>query len=278
MHADQHGLRRGHIAHDQGQMRHAVQFRTVDGETEIAVLCGQRRLGLLFDEPFRFPPVRHDVRDGADLQSVFLLEFQQIIQTRHAPVVLRDLADHARGRQSRKTRQIRGAFRVASPLQYASGPRRYGEDVTRDPEVRPFRRGIQKTADRVGPVEGADSRGPARQRVQTLRECRLEVIGGGRPQDPELLRPGLRDRRAHQSPRVGDHEIDEFRRHFFRRAHQVPLVLPLFVVRQNDQFPRPDVFQHALDRIKFRFHVISSASTDVFPGHPPRMTEFSMIQ
>ena len=61
---------------------------------EMSVLVREIDGFLTDDELFRFAAVCDDVRDGDELETPFLFEFDEGIETRHLSVVVHDFADH----------------------------------------------------------------------------------------------------------------------------------------------------------------------------------------
>src|SRR5581483_8785228 len=64
-----------------------------------------------------------------------------------------------------------------------------------------------------------------------------------------------REREADETARLLDHEVDHLRRHELRRADQVPFILAILVVRDDDELPIANVG----DRLLYRSedHVLS---------------------
>ncbi len=65
-------------------------------------------------------PVGDQIGDGGDLETVTLGEGDEVGQPRHGAVVVHDLADHAGGIESGKTRKIDGRLGMAGAHQHAA--------------------------------------------------------------------------------------------------------------------------------------------------------------
>ena len=70
------------------------------------------------------------------------------------------------------------------------------------------------------------------------------MIGRGGSINAQLFRPDFRNGGADQSAGMSDHEVDDVWSDFLRGAEKIAFIFPVFVVRDNDESPRPDVFEH----------------------------------
>src|SRR6266446_4359650 len=77
----------------------------------------------------RFQPVSRQVRDGGHHEPVCFAEPDQVRHAGHGPVVVDDLADHARGVQAREAGEIDGRLGLSAPLEHAAGAGTEREDV-----------------------------------------------------------------------------------------------------------------------------------------------------
>ncbi len=57
---------------------------------------------------------------------------------------------------------------------------------------------------------------------------------------------------ANQAPAVRRHEIDRFRRHFFRRHDQIAFVLAIRIVGHDHHAPFGDVAKNIVNRVELK--------------------------
>ena len=83
---------------------------------------------------------------------MLLAELDQVGDARHRPVVLHDLADHARGDQAREPREVDRRLGLAGALEHAAGTGAQREHVTRLDEVGATLRRVDRSLDRARTV------------------------------------------------------------------------------------------------------------------------------
>ena len=94
--ADEHVLGAGDVALDHRDVVLVVEQRAVADGGELAEGGRQLRRDDALDQPLGAPPVGDQVGDRDHLQAVALAVGDQVGDPGHGPVVVHDLADHAR--------------------------------------------------------------------------------------------------------------------------------------------------------------------------------------
>jgi len=141
---------------------------------------------------------------------------------------------------------------VAHALQHATIARAQREDVTAVPEVRRNGRRIHGDANRRRAILRADARRHAKSRRRVdggdvRRPVAIEVRFGDRRQ-PQRVDPVAREREADHPAAALVHKIDHRRRDKLRGANQIPFVLAILVVRDDDELAVAD----GADRLFYR--------------------------
>ena len=208
------------------------------------------------DELFRFAAVRDDVRDGDELETPFLFEFDEGIKACHLSVVVHDFADHARGFESGEPREIDGRFGVTRSLEHAAGACRDGEGVTGMCKIGSLAFRINKIMRRFRAVECGDSGCGSDFGIDAFSESRVEHVGGRRTCDAEFVCTGFCDGRADETARMRRHENNVFRRDFFRRADEIAFIFAVFVISDDNHFAVADVFDCGFDGIERSVHFL----------------------
>ncbi len=123
--------------------------------------------------------------------------------------------------------------------------------MSRPDEVGRLARRIENLLDGLGPLRGRHAR-PAADVIHRHGEGRLErggVVLDDRRQFQPLGHLG-QDQHAELPPPVGNHEIDDFRRHLFGRADEIALVLAVLGVHDDDDLARGDGLDGRFNRGK----------------------------
>jgi hypothetical protein len=110
---------------------------------------GKRTLRGALDELFRAPSVLDEVGDCDHLQRVPLAVRDQILDARHRPVFVHDLADDACGRQACKPREVHRGLGLPRALEDAAGLRAEREHVAGLHEVLVLRGRMDRHLDRA---------------------------------------------------------------------------------------------------------------------------------
>ena len=100
--------------------------------------CGNARLGRHSYKTLRARSIRHEIRNGADADTV---QFTELFKGRHAghgAVFVHDFTNHGRRFQPGQTGQIHGAFCLSDPDHDTAIPRSQGEDMARSRQIARF--------------------------------------------------------------------------------------------------------------------------------------------
>src|SRR5882762_621179 len=104
----------------------------VGSESDHAELAIARRQSSLRDAP-DVPLISHSVTYyfsySQQLQAVRAAKLRELRHPGHRAVLVHDFADHARGRESRHTREVHGRFGLAGAHEHTTGPRAQREDM-----------------------------------------------------------------------------------------------------------------------------------------------------
>src|SRR5437763_4697056 len=138
---------------------------------------------------------------------------------------------------------------MAGALQHAAGLRLQRVDVAALHDVVRALGGIDRRADRVGAVGGADPGRDALARLDRHRERRLvrRLVLRGHQLEAELVAALGRQREADPATGMGPHEVDRVGGDELRRDDEVALVLAILVVDDDDHLAGRDVLQGLLD-------------------------------
>ncbi len=241
--------RRPHVALHHRDVMLLVDQRAVADNVEVAVLGRQVGLRDPFDELLRAPPVLDQVGDGDHLEVVAAAVRDQVLDARHGPVVVHDLADHRSRDQAREAGEVDARLGLPRALQHPARACLQREHMAGLHEVLRLRARVDRDLDRVRAVVRRDAGGHALARLHRDRERRLEgrLVLGGHQVEPELVAAVRGEREADQPPRLAGHEVDVLRRRELRGEGQVPFVLAVLGVADDDHPAGADVLQRLLD-------------------------------
>ncbi len=232
---------------DKSDVLHAVHIVLINNDLEFsAVACGQLGRCRPSHEALRPQPEIDEIGDGHDLEVMFLREDFQIGHPGHGPVIFHDLADDPRGFESREPREIHRAFRLPGSHENTALPRADGKDMPGTHQV--IRGGFVRhgRADRRRPVRCRYPRGHAPPRLYGNGESRAET-GTIIPHHERQIQPVghiAAQTQADQAPAVLRHEVDRLGRHVLRRHAEIPFVLTVFVIHQDNH----PAFFHIINR------------------------------
>ena len=263
--AHQHRFAVGDIALHEREMFQPRRERTVHRQAEMPPRGRHVHLLHLLDEPFVAAAVCDQLRDGHEPQTMALHEFLKIVEPRHRPVVLHDLAAEPHLLQPRQAAQIHGRLGVSRALQHAALPRLKREHVPRAAEIRRLRVRLHARERRQGALRRRDA-GGRRDRVDRDRERRLVVVGVrlDHLMQIEPMAPVRRHGHADEPLGVGRHEIHVGGRGETRRADAVSLVLAVLVIRHHDDLAACERGEAILDSVKLLFQ--NGAYFTTFPS------------
>jgi hypothetical protein len=176
------------------------------------------------------------VADRADLEAVALGKGDQVVESRHGPVILHDLADHAGRIEAREPGHVDRRLGMAGADEDAAIARDKRKDVARCHDVLPPLGGIDGDRDSTRAVRrryagrhafaGLDRNGEG---------CFVAgAIGTAHQIEAELLDARPREGEADQATTVRGHEVDRVGSGHLRRNHEVALILPVLVVDENE--------------------------------------------
>ena len=182
-------------------------------------------LAAVADEPF----------DGDDLQAVLLGQLVEILARGAIALGIEDLAEDAGGPQAGHADQVDGGLRMSCPPQHPSLLGNQGKEVAGPEKIAGLIGRIDDGQDRGGPLLGGNARAARAviDRHGKIRAQRSRVLVDHRRQMEPLANVG-QNRHAELAAAVGDHEVDQRRRHFLGRANEVPLVLAILIIHDDD--------------------------------------------
>ena len=172
----------------------------------------------------------------------------------HAGAV-EDLAEDAGRRQAGQPRQVDRRLGMAGAAEHAPLLGHQREQMAGpDQVVRPGRR-VDDRPHRPRPLLGADAR--AARRVIDRHRVRRLVRGRVAVDHRAELKPRGdlgQDRHAQQPPPVRDHELDRLGRDLLGRRDEIPLVLPVLIVDDDDDPPFAQGLERFVDLREFIVH------------------------
>ena len=252
MDADESGLGFGNVALDQSQMVTAINQGAIEVELELAKCRGELNFLLLLHQPLPGPAESHQILNAAHLEFVLPPELLKFGQPCHGAIRIQNLAEHTGRLQPSQTRKIHARFRVAGPLEHAPGFCAERKNMARLHKI--FRAGFRvcEDPDGFGAVMRADSCGDALGGVHRHGEIgavTFPVLDHHALQG-QLFGAFLSDRGTDEAAPVHCHEINGCRGDFFRRHHQVALVLPVGIVGNHNHAAGADLLEDFFDGVK----------------------------
>ena len=242
MHPNQ-GIGSSRVSSHQSQMALSVQNGLVTYHPEGTIVRGQVDIGDLEDEALPLHAVSDEALNGEHLQAVPLAELLQLRQPGHAAILVHDLADHPGGIEPCQPGQVDAGLGVAGSAQNPSLFGSQGKEMARGHKIALFSPGIDKGLHSCRPIEGRDSGGGGSPGIHRYGKSGLHGLGilKGHQGQLQLIQPLSNHGDADQAPSMADHEVYGLRRRLFCRQDQVALVLPIFIVQDNDKAARLDL-------------------------------------
>lgn len=272
MDADKDVFLARHVATHKGEVMLAVQLGTIQVQIKIAVIRGHLDDFDLLHLFLARAPVFDDRGDGANLQLVFLGEFQQFRQTRHRAVVIEDFAEHADGAQAREAHEVNGRLGVAGALEDAAGFGAERENMPRLHEIIRHGGGRRHDLDRPGAVGGADAGADALGGIHA--DLKIGAMAFAillhHAVNAQLLEPFAGGGDADEAAAELGHEIDGGGRGMLAGADEVALVFAVGVVHDDDEFAFADIGEDGFEAVKFGFHRREQASRSGGKSHTIR--------
>ena len=205
---------------------------------------------------------------------MFLGKVGELRPPSHRPVGVEDFADHPGRNQAGHPGQIDAGLGLPDPLEHAAGAGPEREDMAGPAEVGRHGVRLERDVNRLGPVGRRNPGGDAESSfgIDTHGEGGTHLLGVvlNHLGQPELIAPVGGERETDQAPAVHRHEVDQIGGNQLRRADQVALVLPLFVVGHDDTAAVPKVLDRLLDR--------SESHLGTIPPRVPRAATYFPIR
>jgi len=193
--------------------------------------------------------VADQIGDGDHHQPVLVGHLDEVGDAGHGAVVVHDLADHPGRLQPGEGGEVDGRLGLSGALEHAPLAGAQREDVPRAEQVlRPGRR-IDRGEDGGGAVGGGDAGRHLAAGLDRDREGGAE--GGGvvlhHQRQVEVAAALLAERQADQPAAVLGHEVDRRRGDLLGRDGEVPFVLAVLVVDDDDDLAAAKACDRLLD-------------------------------
>ncbi|CKR78434.1 Uncharacterised protein [Mycobacterium tuberculosis] len=201
-------------------------------------------------------PPFDQVSNGDQRQTVLIGEHPQFIGVRHRALIFLadDLANRPRGLQPGHPGQVHGGLGVAGPAQNPTilGPQ--GDHVTGAGEIVGHTGRIGQQPHGGSPIGRRNASSNAIPCIDCDGVCRpvLVLVHRVHGQQAQPVADGTVQRNAQVSGGVADHEGHHLRRCLLGGEDQVTLVLPVFVVDDDDGLTRRNVGNRPLDGVQPR--------------------------
>ena len=234
--AGEGGLVGDHVAlleHIGLRARHAVAIG--DHSPLAAIIRGESALAEAFDQVVVAHPVGDEIADRADLEVMLAGEGDQVVEPGHRPVLVHDLADHARGVEPGEARNVDRRLGVPGAHQRAAIARHQREDVSgRDEIIRALGR-IDRDRDGARAVSRRNTGGHAFLRLDRDREGGLHrfLVVAAHGREAEVIDAVLGEREADQPAPMSGHEVDRLRGGHLRGDDKVALVLAVLIIDED---------------------------------------------
>ena len=241
------------VAQGQRHVHHIVGAVTVGHQIELAQLAAQQLLFGALNRALVEQAVVNQVGNGADLDVVLLGKLFQLRATRHAAIVVHDLADHRRLAKAGHTGQVTGGFGVAGTRQHATGLRHQREDMAGADDI--FGHGIGSCsslhstcavssgdtgADANGSLDGYGELGTKTRAVALYHQRQLQALAALQAH-----------RHADQATAVTRHEVDVLSLTGLTGHDQIAFILAVFVIHQDDHLAGANIFDQFFDAVEF---------------------------
>ena len=182
---------------------------------------------------------------------MLLREALELRASRRRAILTEDLADDAGRGESGEAGKVDRRLGVTDPLEHTSFPGAQRKDVPAVAQIRARRGGIDGDANRCRTILRADAsrHTEARGRVDADRVCgaiRVEIRFSHCGQ-AELIDAIAGHREADQPAGLLDHEVDHRGSDELRRADEIPFVLAILVVGNDDELAGANVVQRVFN-------------------------------
>ena len=204
------------------------------------------------DQPLTLQSIVDDLSHGADAELVLTPESLQLRQAGHFSVLPADLTDDGGRMQPGEPHEVHRPLGLSGPDENPSvtGPERH--HVTRPHQVVRSGAGLREKTRRPRPLRRRDARAHSVPRVPVHgdghRGAAERGVRGGLGVQLEAVAVGRGERHAEIPRGVARHEVDDRGRDLLGRADEVPFVLAVLVVDEDDGPAAAEVLQDLGDR------------------------------
>ena len=262
--ANQHRLLGADVAEHERDVLRGVDRGAVGEGAGGAVLGREPGLGNALDEALMLEAIGDDVGDGDDVDAELPGDFLQLRHAGHRSVGVHDLADDRARRQSGHPGEVDAGLGLARSDEHPARLSAEREDMPGPGEVGRLRAGFDERLHGGGAVVHGDTRTAV---VDVHGDGEGGGVLGGVVRDHhvevELAEAVAGHRRADEPASVGRHEVDGLGRDPRGGDGEVPLVLPVLVVHDDDEFAGAEVL-YRLFNTDDRHAIISRRA----PGRP----------
>ncbi len=238
----------------QRQVRLGIDAALVSVQPKCSPRRRQRDAFDTLDELLALQAIADQIRDGTHLQAMLDAEFFKIGPAGHFAVGLHDFADDGGRFQPRQARQIDAAFGLPGTNQHASVAGAQRMDMAGPQQIARMGVVINRHFDRLGLILHADAGGDAKLRMGIDGHGKSGAQLGGVMLDlamkVQFIATLAGNRQADQPARVGQHEVNRLRRHFLGGIDDIPLILTVFIIDQDNGLAELEFFQDFRDRGK----------------------------
>lgn len=241
-----------HLAHGESEVDAVVGERAkeVKGPLAEGVLEGARKDAL--DQFFPAVAVFDELLDGDQFEAESAAVLEQFGEAGHGAILVENFAEHAGGGQAGEDGEVDGRLGVAGALQDAARSGAEGKDVARLDQLVGGRVRVADDADGGAAVSGTDAGGDSLGGIDgdgEIGAVAFPVIGDHRV-EAEPLKLMFDSGDADQAAAMADHHVDGFWGGLGGGHDQIPLIFPVLVINDNDQFAGGDIVEGGLYGIK----------------------------
>jgi hypothetical protein len=225
-----------YVATDKRQVHGIADVVMKGHDAEVAKFRRHQAFTDTLDRGFMLGTVADEIGDGANLESMPVGELLQFRQARHGAVFIHNLANDARGFQSRHAREIHAGLGVSGARQHTAALRHQWKDMPRLYDIARYGIAFDCRLDGACAVGSGNAGGNALRRFDGNGEIgRTPVMRvADHERQVQLTATFLGQGEADQSAAVTRHEVDVFRTRMHGGHHEVAFVFAVFVVHQND--------------------------------------------
>ena len=253
MHPREHVVMTMHIAEDQRNVFVVIDIVAVADDAELAELRWEPCFGHAVHQALRAQPMRDELRDRDERQSVRSGEGLQLRTFGCGAVIVEDFANHTGRLQPGKAHQVDSRFRVPDALEHATLARAQRVQVPRTAKIRGHRVGVAHHPNRGGLIRRTDARGHAKsgRRIHGHGVCRAHGIAVLRAHHRQIELPDARrrEREADHAFRA-HHEVHLVGRDELRSGDEVAFVFAVFIISDDNELARLQIFDRLLNRSK----------------------------